>query len=67
LDKKSRKGRQELEWAYAENGMRHQKLKIHVKTRFASKAIMFEKAWSLRMPLFSIIVGINLWLYNIGF
>jgi hypothetical protein len=41
--KKSRKWRQEWEKAYIESGMWHWKLKILVKTGFASKVIMFEE------------------------
>ncbi len=40
--KKSRKGRQEWEKACVESGMLLHKLKTPIKTRFASKIIMFE-------------------------
>jgi len=46
--KKSGKGRQEWEWACFESGMRHRKLKTHVKTKFANKVIMFEKTFEFK-------------------
>ncbi len=45
--KKSRKGKHEQEKAYVESKKRHQKLKTHVKTRFANKVIMFEELWEV--------------------
>ncbi len=41
--KKSKKGRQEWERECVERGLQPQKLKTLVKTRFASKAIMFKE------------------------
>jgi hypothetical protein len=41
--KKSRKGGHEWEHACVKNGMRHQKLKTLVKTRFVRKVTMFKK------------------------
>jgi len=66
--KKSRKGGHEWEHACVKNGMRHQKLKTLVKTRFVRKVTMFKKRQlSFKMPLLFVITRKNLWLYNIKY
>jgi hypothetical protein len=58
--KKSKKGRHEWEHACVKSGMRHQKLKILVKTKIVNKVIMFKKRLlSLRMPLLFIMGSKN--------
>jgi RPA family protein len=47
--KKSRKGRQEWEWACFKSGMQHQKLKTLVKTRFTYKVIMFVETFDFNI------------------
>ncbi len=62
--KKYGKGRQEWEQACCDNGMRHQKLKIPMKIRFASKVICLKNVYNLKTPLFFVMKGRKLWLCN---
>ncbi len=49
--KKSRKGQQEWEKACVEMGLRPQKLKTLMKTKFASKVLMFEKCLEFKKAI----------------
>jgi hypothetical protein len=56
--KKFGKGRQEWEKVYVESGLLPHKLKTRVKTRFASKIIMFEECIELKKTIiFFVMVG----------
>jgi len=50
--KKYEKGREEWEQPRFENGMQHQKLKTLVKTKFASKVVMFKETLEFKNATF---------------
>jgi len=55
--KKFGKGKQEWEKAYVESGLLLHKLKSPIKTRFASKIIMFEECIEFEKTIIFVMVG----------